>query len=69
MAVVSIPKGISAEAWNEAVARASGDRVRLARLVANGKVGRVKGVWQLPIPNLNDRGSDTIRPNRKNKRK
>lgn len=59
------PAGIAQAAWNEAVARASGDRVRLAKLVASGKVQRVRGVWQLPIPTLNQRGMDTIRPKRK----
>ena len=71
--MASIPAGVTPAAWNEAVKRATGDRVRLARLVArgldNGGVERVSGQWQLPIPSLNDRGSDTIRPNKKNKRK
>lgn len=69
MAVVSIPAGVTAAAWVEAVEKAKGDRVRLARLVASGKVQRVRGQWALPIPTLNDRGADTIRPNKKNRRK
>lgn len=67
--IMSIPEGISAEAWVEAVNKARGDRIRLAKLVASGKVQRVRGRWQLPIPNLNERGMDTIRPNKKNRRR
>lgn len=67
--MTSIPAGVNPTAWFEAVERAKGDRVRLAKLVASGSVQRVRGQWALPLPVLNDRGMDTVRPNKKNRRK
>lgn len=63
------PDGVDEQDWARAVEVASRDRHRLARLVRDGRVTRVKGKEALPLPPVPPRVNLAIRNKRKAARK
>lgn len=59
------PTGVTADEWAAATAVARQDRVRLASLVAAGRVHRVRGERALTLPARPSKVNLAIRPKRK----
>jgi regulator of RNase E activity RraA len=57
--------GVGLDVWDRALSVAAGDRLRLARMVRDGRVRRVKGVRALDLPSLAPPVNPTIRPKKK----